>query len=326
MLLPNLYYSPETRAGVGLAGAVMFRADSLCRTSSVDFGALYTQRKQAIIDITGNISLLKEQIFLKGVLHYAHFPDYFWGVGSNTRNEAREQVLTEYIRIHPQAFFRISRQWYAGPQYHYHGAYRIQFDSLSRFMSGDFPGFDQSCASGLGINVMYDSRDNLMFPRSGTYLEAGVIWYHPQLGSTHQFVSLRTDCRKYLPVGKLAVLAFQGVMHLHRGEVPFVQMAAIGGHSLGRGYYQGRFRDQHLLAFQAEYRQPFGHSRWGAVAFAGCATVANALCDFRTNAPKGNVGAGLRFRLSKQDPMNMRADMGVGRKTYGVYGNIGEAF
>ena len=43
----------------------------------------------------------------------------------------------------------------------------------------------------------------------------------------------------------------------------------MGGESLMRGYYLGRYRDRHLLATQVEYRiLPFTFSkRWGASIF-----------------------------------------------------------
>ena len=46
-------------------------------------------------------------------------------------------------------------------------------------------------------------------------------------------------------------------------------LAMMGGESMMRGYYLGRFRDKNMLATQAEYRfLPFAFSnRWGAAAF-----------------------------------------------------------
>ena len=46
----------------------------------------------------------------------------------------------------------------------------------------------------------------------------------------------------------------------------------------------------------------------------------------RLNAPKYAYGAGLRFRLTKRDRLNLRADYGVAAESSGFYLTLGEAF
>jgi outer membrane protein assembly factor BamA len=110
------------------------------------------------------------------------------------------------------------------------------------------------------------------------------------------------------------------------GEVPFRELANLGGANLLRGYYEGRYRDRQLLAAQAEVRRVlFG--RFNGVLFGGVGQVGNTLGDFNQGSVKVAGGAGLRFRFNRRDRLNVRLDYGVGSgKSSGVYFGIGEAF
>lgn len=97
-----------------------------------------------------------------------------------------------------------------------------------------------------------------------------------------------------------------------------------------RGYYLGRFRDQHQVAAQAEIRflpLPLGFSkRIGATAFGGVASVFN---DFE-RATGGDIvwsaGAGLRFLIFPDKDIFTRFDVAFTAEGTGFYLFIGEAF
>jgi hypothetical protein len=79
----------------------------------------------------------------------------------------------------------------------------------------------------------------------------------------------------------------------------------MGGGSIMRGYYQGRYRDNVLLATQAEVRWPLG-GRFGIVGFAGLAEVQSGFGDMNFDDLEPSVGGGLRFRFNKAEK-NLRA-------------------
>jgi outer membrane translocation and assembly module TamA len=101
----------------------------------------------------------------------------------------------------------------------------------------------------------------------------------------------------------------------------------LGGDQLLRGYYGGRFRDQDLLALQAEYRMPVWW-RLGAVGFVAAGQVAPKLDDLGLDRFKPAAGLGLRFLLSPEEGLNIRADYGWGFdvESSGFYLSIGEIF
>ena len=92
-----------------------------------------------------------------------------------------------------------------------------------------------------------------------------------------------------------------------------------------RGYYDGRYRDRHLLAFQAEYRLPVW-GKFGLVGFAGLGRVAPTLGGLDFSGLKYSAGFGLRFKIAPREGANLRIDWAFGQGTSGVYFTAGEAF
>jgi hemolysin activation/secretion protein len=123
------------------------------------------------------------------------------------------------------------------------------------------------------------------------------------------------------------VLAFQAVGHFANGDVPLSELAIFGNHQIMRGYIQGRYIEENLLATQVEYRKTFKDSRFGLVAFLGAGDVFNETKDLKISDLKLNYGLGLRFMLDKREKLNIRFDFGGGNETDGnFYINIAEAY
>ena len=148
------------------------------------------------------------------------------------------------------------------------------------------------------------------------------------MGSDFSFTSYFLDARYYYPVTESQVLAYQLFAANVTGEVPFNQLSLMGGESLMRGYYLGRYRDNTLLATQVEYRfLPFPFSRrWGAVAFLSAGGVAPAPREINTKDWVVSGGAGVRFLLFPAKDIFTRLDVAFTTEGPGYYFFIGEAF
>ena len=105
-------------------------------------------------------------------------------------------------------------------------------------------------------------------------------------------------------------------------------LSLMGGESLMRGYYLGRYRDKNLIAGQLEYRiLPFNFSkRWGASAFMAAGQVydENETFQFKNLLPTG--GLGLRFLVFPEKDIYTRVDVAFTEEGRGIYFFIGEAF
>ncbi len=97
-----------------------------------------------------------------------------------------------------------------------------------------------------------------------------------------------------------------------------------------RGYTWGRYRNEDMMFFLAEYRYTLlkkdgDLSKHMAVGWIGSGTIFNfQTVKDNNNRWLPNFGIGYRYEI--QPRMNIRFDFGIGRETSGIYFNFNQAF
>ena len=330
IVLPIVFYSPETKLAGGVGGLLTLRspkATATDRPSSMYFYAIYTQMKQFTLSWEPEIYIGREAWWLKGRFLFERYPDKFWGIGPDAPDTA-EECYTPRTMMFEGYFLRQlvpSAGLYAGLQFRYERLRMLGTEPGGSLDRGAVGGSAGSTVAGVGLAVSRDSRDDIFFPRRGDYWLASLLRYSKALGGGFSYSHLKVDGRKYLPVGAKHVLAFHGQFQLITGTPPFTGYAKLGHDTMMRGYYAGRYRDKVMAAFQAEYRAPL-FWRLGIVGFAGLGNVSPMLRTLDLGRPKPSYGAGLRFRVSSREATNIRVDFAFGKGTSGVYFTAREAF
>ena len=109
------------------------------------------------------------------------------------------------------------------------------------------------------------------------------------------------------------------------GSVPFYDLCLYGYNSDLRGYTTGQFQNRRMFATQAEYRIELP-KRLGLVAFGGVGGTGRSWNEFRSDQLLPAAGAGLRFKLDKNNHINYRIDLAFGREGRTISIGLGEAF
>jgi outer membrane protein assembly factor BamA len=177
---------------------------------------------------------------------------------------------------------------------------------------------------GFGTDLLWDSRDNIFFPNSGTYQYFKAVIY-PGIGE-YSFALFELDVKHFRSFKPDHVFAGNFFFQAATGETPFYKMPALGGAKRMRGYFFGRYRDNIYMMLQLEYRQYFW-KRFGFVVFAGAGNVSDEIMTYSFNTMKYSYGGGLRFMFNKKQKVNLRMDVGFGPGGFhGIYFGIEEAF
>jgi hypothetical protein len=179
--------------------------------------------------------------------------------------------------------------------------------------------------SNLVLNGEYDTRDNDLYARSGHYAQAEALAAREEMGADSNYDSLELEWNAYRSFGEDHVLALRAAGKIVDGDPPFFALAWFGTGVDLRGYTPGRYIGESMFAAQAEWRWQ-ASPRWGFVAFGGTGKVSGALGDIDTDAWLPAGGFGVRFRLVKALPLNMRADFAWGREDYTFSLAVGESF
>jgi len=330
VVLPFVLYMPETKWGGGAGGLITYRplhSAPDARPSSLYFYAIYTQLKQFSAQMRPEFYFKKEEYLLTGKIGVDRFPDKFWGVGNATKDEAEENYTPDMLSMEMSFQKKIwpKQNLYAGVYSQFETYKIIKSDPGGLLEKEAFPGSKRGRASSLGLILNWDTRDNIFFPRQGYYCQLLTHISRSFLGSEFDTTSVKIDLRKFLPLFSTHVFALQGLFHSVQGAPPFKNYAKLGGDSIMRGYYSGRYRDKSLLALQAEYRLSVW-KRLGMAAFAGAGDVASRLKNFNLEAVKYSVGFGLRYKVAPREGTNLRLDFAWGKGTSGFYFTAGESF
>jgi hypothetical protein len=330
VIFPVIVKSPEYKWGGGFAGTYFFsqRRDSITRTSNIKAVSFGTVRKQLVFAAEANIYFPSEKYILHTIASASRFPDKFWGIGNNTASSNLENYAISQVDIFPQLLRKTFQDFYVGIGYEYQNVFAFNYntDGGSLFDKERVTGRYGGHISGPSLLLTWDSRNNAFSSSKGFYAQYLFGSYQNYLGSSFNFTIQNWDIRKYFSLKTKGVLAFQFNMIITDGNVPIRQLTNIGSSSYMRGYYEGRYTDQDLIAAQVEYRSPMWR-RFGAVIFARVGKVSPRfpeLVDFVNLKP--SVGFGLRFAVSPREKLNFRVDAGFGNQSQGTYINMGEAF
>ncbi len=326
--VPLLFYTPETRWGFGATGTCIFnwKNDSIdARSSSVSVAGAFTQNKQVFFTLPYHLFLKNSSWQLYGELAYNRYHYNFYGRGNNVSRDFEERYGVEFPRIRITALKKFRKYFYAGPRYAFDSFSLYDLIPGGLFSSGTIPGSEGGRVSGFGAVFVYDSRDNIFYPSKGILSELVVFRNHLITGGSSNFTRLAFDLSKYVMWKKKNILAVNLYSIFSPDELPFYQMGLLGGIKKMRGFYEGRFRDNNVILFQAEYR------RWiwgpiGLTAFASAGQVASRYNLFHHTFWRYTWGAGLRVRVDKTRKVNLRIDAAVGYGKILPYFTIAEAF
>jgi len=260
-----------------------------------------------------------------------------WGLGPLAPDQEEYPMEFKLVRTYATLYRRASGPVYIGLGYHYD-----EFNDIidSRAQEGEATPFTDysggaltsTVASGWSVNVLGDTRDNLVNPSSGYYLSWSFRDYNPNIGSDTRWQEMWVEMRVYphLPSSSRNVLAFWLYGWLTFGEAPYLNLPSSGWDTYGRGargYLQGRIRGTDQVYFESEYRRVLTRDGlWGAVAF---------LNGTSTSLPESGVlgrmdyggGVGLRIKFNKHTNTNLAIDYGFGRSgSKGLFFGMSEVF
>jgi outer membrane protein assembly factor BamA len=342
-VLPVISASPETSLRIGAAGVFLFRRKRMSadtQLSSIRVPISYTLNNQFKGKVDINYYSNGNKHIVIGRVQWFDFPLLFYGIGNNTSDLDEEIYTTQTFSTEITYLKLIIPFVYAGIGYSYAKSDIVKFEDNGLLAEpGLIPGNKGAITSGFNINIRYDSRDNNLGTASGLYVNMKISNYEPSWGSDYDFTRLDVDIRKFFLSFSKHVLAVQLVLANTWGNPSFETMALLGGKTIMRGHYIGRYRDNSLYAAQAEYRLPLGRSdwidsrekvpfmeRWVIVGFVGFGDVATSFESIELNKIKSSVGFGLRYLVLPKERINVRIDFGFGTQNPGLYFNIREAF
>jgi outer membrane protein assembly factor BamA len=367
-VLPNVSSNPVNGLLLGVAGTSGFYLGpkESTRVSSAAFNAAYTTKRQFLSFIKTNVYTADNKFFLQGDWRFLIYRAPTWGLGTNAPDSIETensfiwqgawlddvndgfQMTYNFLKFHEIVNYKVGKNKYLGLGYHLDLFYNItdlslQLDSLPleftpHFIYSEIYNFnpEKYTLSGLSLNFVFDSRDHLINPYKGYYLNINYRYNPKFLGSSQNSSSLWLEFRTYLSLSKKTPRHLIGFWFFSNfrisGRQPYLTLMALGEDQRarsGRGYIAGRYRGDHMVYGEVEYRFPISKcSRLlGGVLFLNATTTSNQARDIPLfQHIRLGMGVGLRVMLNKEFRTNINLDFGVGQNSQGFYFSGQETF
>ncbi|AWV97764.1 BamA/TamA family outer membrane protein [Arcticibacterium luteifluviistationis] len=326
LALPVVFRFPETGWGGGVAGTASWswaKDSSWAKPSQASVGLTYTENKQVLAFLPFQVFFDNNKYYANADIGWFKYNYFYYGIGES--NVPQEKYDVKFPRIKLLVGKEIKTNLYLGVRINYEEYSVTGTQENGELSTGEVNGSDYSRTSAIGPAVMRDTRDAVFYPRKGMFGEFSVLPSTKIFGADRAFTQATLDLSLYKSLSKKLVLASNYYTVFTFGDnVPFSQLAQLGGQKKMRGIYQGFFRDKNAALIQAELRWEvwkfIGLAGFGSMGFLGDSDTV-----LRLNLPKYTYGAGLRISTKKH--LNLRFDYGL--SPYGdgnFYATIGEAF
>ena len=332
-------YTPELGGLFAIGALTSFKTnpkDQLIQRSSFPFTFGYTTTGAIVVNGILNSYWLKDKLRIYVDFWYKDMPDNYWGIGyENGDSTPKSDTTTAYQRqwwqINPRFLYQFTYNYFVGLNVDYNFTKGSDASagvvSDSNYMIYN----DRPFNSGLGLILCYDSRDIPVDTRQGLYIDLRATFYTTAFGGDNNYQVYLVDYRQFQTFMREGMtLAWQIKARIGTGDIPYGEMSQLGTPFDLRGYTWGRYRDESLFFFLAEYRHIFLKkdgtlSKHCGVAWVGSGTIfdTQTLRD-SNNRWLPNFGVGYTFEL--QARMHLRLDFGIGREASGFYFNFQQAF
>lgn len=320
--VPAFGYSPETSYYVGAVSLFTMDPyqDGVTRTSNGKIEFNYTWNQQLILDGQLNYFFREEKWFLSTEMHFSRYPDRYYGIGAFTSDTNEVLYQSNRFKIDWEFSKQVKPKVFLGLGMRY-----MNYNNMGRLDDGLtlpltlVPGENFE----IKADLFKDTRNSILTPTEGSFYKATMGLNF----SLSTYLHMLFDARKYFSLGKNQshVIATRFLQTSIAGNAPFYDLAILGGDRIARGYFYGRFRDNHLSTLQFEYRTPYWW-RLGLAGFGGSSLVYGT-GKLSEQSIKPNAGVGFRFLVDKKDRTNLRFDYAIGRDGQsGFYVSFGESF
>lgn len=121
-LLPSAFYTPETSLGFGCLLYSHFKygkRDSLSKKSNTQTYIDFSLNKQFSFENDYQLWLKNNRYFLTGSVDFIRFPEFYYGIGNETKEYMRELISFDLLRINSKNLVKVKNNIYSGFTIHY---------------------------------------------------------------------------------------------------------------------------------------------------------------------------------------------------------------
>jgi hypothetical protein len=268
LLLPIIGSNPATGFMIGVGGQYAFKVPGSSLYSAFMGSVQFTTKSQVLFLLKNNVYTKNNRFFLSGDWRFQIFSQDTWGLGTNspegavidyqynimgletTRDSLAQPMKFNFARLYQSVSIKLADGFYAGIGYNFDSYSRIVDEKLrlnpgdslltSHYAYNTYYGFSTQnyYSSALNMNLIYDTRDNMINAYKGIY--AMISWRGGLkiLGNKYTTNLFSVEWRSFHPLSKSNprhLLAFWLMGNFSKvGEFPYMILPATAYDQRGR--------------------------------------------------------------------------------------------
>lgn len=160
-----------------------------------------------------------EEQYLEGMLDWDGIP--------NRKYDEYKKIATEFKKIEKYFPYKLNAEVglaFSFPSQiasAYANYYNIFQDNAASHTLDTLTGGNGSLQSGLGVELLHDSRDNSNYSTKGWFALLDATWNNALFGSGTKYFAFDADIRKFFTLHSGAVLALQSMAKVKKAKSPF---------------------------------------------------------------------------------------------------------
>ena len=324
---PQGRFNDRIGLGLGAETLIAYRKRGVGEVppSTLKLFVMGTTRNQWRVNVANDIHWQGGRNHARVRIDHDNLARRFFGLGPASVGTDPESYQPQSTLVYGEATLGVTEHLAVGPrvELHHQAIHNVRdgHDQPGDTVRGTPAGL----VSGAGLVFGLDTRDCRLRTCRGVHLQGMAMAFLDGVGD-HRFQVLNLDLRGYLPLAREQVLAVQIFYYGVSDNPPFWRLASLGGRAHSRAYSRDRWLDEHLGAFQVEWRWRV-RGRFGVTPFAGAALVNHRLSEVHWSHLKPSLGLGLRlYPRGDGPPVPVRLDLAVGHRHLRAVLAVGEAF
>lgn len=348
VIAPVFGSKPNTGPFIGAAGNVAFhRGDpETTQISTSVFSLTFSAKAQTLANVRFNLYTSENRWVVVGDNRFQWTSGNTFDLGTSSSNDSAVLAKYNFFRVHDTVYRHLVSNVFVGGGLLFNTHTNIHPGENEEAAWEDSPHVvysqvhglpvDSATSAGLSVAARIDTRDSTINPRRGHLLDGSYrVLFQDLFGGDSGWQEADFEARIYRDMtknGRHILGAWVLGNFITSGVAPYFDLPATAmdmyGRS-GRAYQEGRFRGEHAMYAEVEYRGTLtANGLVGMVAFVNGTTVSSQDANealFHSIAP--GAGLGVRLLLNKHSKTNVCFDVGWGRdNSHGVYVAIQEVF
>ncbi len=305
------------------------------KMSQITFSPYFSFSKQFVFPIQSYIYSKDNKWNLIGDYRYMIYPQDTYGLGEHESEKEMSTLDYQQWRFYQFITRKIVGNYRLGVGFLLDNYQNISEESYIdgetdyyQYMNGDY---SNETSFGFAIQGLYDSRENIINPKEGLYVEAD-LRINTSGVEGDKWQSLYFDARKYhsFSTTKHRVWASRAFYWSTFGGKPhYLDLPSIGWDregKTGRGFTKNRYRSNALIYFETEYRTDISRNGFfGAVFFTNISSVSK-LDTYQFKKWNPAVGTGIRIKWNKRNGSNLALDYGISKNDWSLRLGLSENF